>query len=162
MIYSLPKQKTTDLLERCNFLSIEDREDELLLYRLKHEAEALVARFGSDPTAYQALGFVYAIMNRHELVREIFQKALRKFPNDFGVNVNYAACLNQLGFPEEAIVYAQKAHALDKSNLFALHILIHSYEFSAQFQQARQWYPVLEKMEPQMISYDKESISHLA
>jgi tetratricopeptide (TPR) repeat protein len=152
MIYSIPtpipKSKATKLLEQCDKLSSEDKINELFLQRLKKEAEALIVRCRHEPDVYEALGCIYTFMNKEELTRKIFHQALTKFPNDIGVNVNYAVCLNQLGFPDEALQYAHYAYTLRKGEQFILNTLIESSVFAGQFQQANQWLTQWQKEHP--------------
>jgi len=152
MIYSIPtpaaKSKATSLLEQCDKLSSEDKANEIFLQRLKKEAESVFRHAHNEPDAYEALGCIYTFMNKEELTRDIFAQALIKFPHDIGVNINYAVCLNQLGFPDEAIQYGHHAYLLKKEDQFILNTLIESSLFAGQFQQAKQWVTRWQKTYP--------------
>lgn len=143
MIYSIPapfqKSKATDLLVRCDKLSREDKSNEVLLRRLKNEAERLLKQSRHEPHAHEALGCIYTFMNKEEFARKIFQQALAQFPQDPEIYVNYAVCLNQLGFPEEAADYARHAYHIRKGEPFILKTLIESSLFAAKFHQAYHW-----------------------
>lgn len=138
-MHSIPKLEAGNLLKRYNLTSSGDRANEVLLQRLKNEAEEVVARAGHYPEDYEALGCIYAFMNDEDSARRAFYYALSKFPTDFGVHVNYAMSLNYLGFPEEAMTYAHRAFHFRQGDMTALNMLIESCVFAGCFHQAAQW-----------------------
>ncbi len=161
-MYNIPKLEAVDLLERYNLLSPADRANTVLLQRLKNEAEEVIARAGHHPEDYEALGCIYAFMNKEESARRTFYYALSKFPNDFGVHVNYAMSLNYLGFPGEAIMYARRAFHFRQGDLAALDMLIESCVFAGHFQQASQWLLRWQKPAPEQTHRHAGHLPHIS
>lgn len=161
-MYCIPKLEAVDLLERYNLLSSSDRANEVLLQRLKNEAEEVVARAGHYPEDYEALGCIYAFMNKEESARRTFYYALSKFPNDFGVHVNYAMSLNCLGFPEEAMTYAHRAFHFRQGDVTALNMLIESCVFAGYFHQAVQWLFSWQQVAPEKRHRHAEDIPRIS
>jgi tetratricopeptide (TPR) repeat protein len=145
MIYKQPKAH--QLLGQLSQLSREDEKNEILMRRLRNEAESLVNQSG-QPTDYIALGAIDTVLNNPVRVKETFNQGLEKYPNDSQLQSNYAVSLDKLGFVSEAMDYAQRAYESHQGDLLLLNHLIGHCIQSGHLTAAKHWLEQWQRLQP--------------
>jgi tetratricopeptide (TPR) repeat protein len=147
MSYKQPHPKAHQLLGQLSQLSREDEKNEILMRRLRNEAESLVNQFG-QATDYIALGAIDTVLNNPVRVKETFNQGLEKYPNDSQLQSNYAVSLDKLGFVSEAMDYAQRAYESHQGDLLLLNHLIGHCIQSGHLTAAKHWLEQWQRLQP--------------
>ena len=102
-----PATKGSELIDRLNAVVLEAEVDELVLRRIRHEAQQLM---GADPVeAHTVLGAIATLEGRADDVRKHFRVALQQSGHSASVSRNYSCSLLALGRPDEAFDIAKQA-----------------------------------------------------
>jgi len=139
--------KAQQLLGQISQLSREDEKNEILMRRLRNEAESLVKQSG-QANDYIALGAIDTVLNNPLRVKETFNQGIEKYPNDSQLQSNYAVSLDKLGFVSEAMDYAQRAYALLQGDLLLLNHLIGHCIHSGHLTAAKHWLAQWQRLQP--------------
>ena len=116
--YATPAIKGARLVEQLNAIALGAQEDDLVLRRIDHEAQKMVA---ADPAeAHTVLGAVAALEGRANDVRKHFLIALQQSGHSAWVSGNYACALMNLGQTVEALEIARQASQRTPDDLLAL------------------------------------------
>ena len=102
-----PATKGAELINRLNAVVLGAEVDDLVLRRLRHEAQQLM---GPAPVeAHTVLGAIATLEGRADDVRKHFRVALQQSGHSASVSRNYSCSLLALGRPDEAFEVAKQA-----------------------------------------------------
>ena len=102
-----PATKGAELINRLNAALLGAEVDDLVLRRIRHEAQQLM---GADPVeAHTVLGAIATLEGRADDVRKHFHVALQQSGHSASVSMNYSCSLLTLGRPDEAFEIAKQA-----------------------------------------------------
>lgn len=152
MSYAQPQTKTSQILEQVSEVYSQKNQHEVSLYRLRRQAESKVKLSGKS-TDYVVLGDIQTRLNYPNQVRDTFNHALRLFPYELDLYVNYSVSLSHLGFMSEAITFAQKAYEMQSDNSFIINHLIDCYIGDGQFKVAQTWCDIWQQNQQQAHHY---------
>jgi tetratricopeptide (TPR) repeat protein len=130
-----PETRTNDLLGRINSLSPRDRDNELLLKMLERQSREVLST-GDAAGGYTLLGALAAVRQDKAGVRFFHDKAVAASPRDPSAYRNYAISLIKLGSFDDAISAAERAWALDSSQLANLSLLVQIISSTGRIREA--------------------------
>ena len=114
--------KGAELIDRLNAVMLGAEVDDLVLRRIRHEAQRLM---GADPVeAHTVLGAIATLEGRADEVRQHFRVALQHSGHSASVSRNYSCSLLALGLPDEALDIAKQASDRAPDDLALLEHLI--------------------------------------
>lgn len=118
-----PATKSPELLNQINTLSAKDRDNAILLKRLKREASQVLAT-GEVASGYTLLGALAAMRGNAEETRSYHAKAVAAAPSDPAIFRNFAISLLRVGLIDEAISMADRSWRLDQSQNDNFNLLV--------------------------------------
>ncbi|MBI5815464.1 MAG: hypothetical protein HZB29_07620 [Nitrospinae bacterium] len=138
--------KAAELLERVSALSLQERRDSALLLRLSQEAEAM--RSSDSLNTITSLAWISLYQNRIQEARNYYESALKQFPDEYMIHLNYAASLCAAGFFTDAYLQARLAHNINPKTPACVQLIIHILFASGRPHDALPWNNFLNKMKP--------------
>jgi tetratricopeptide (TPR) repeat protein len=130
-----PETRTNDLLGKINSLSQRDLGNEVLLKILERQSRDVLSA-GDAAAGYTLLGALAAVRQDKAGARSFHAKAVAASPRDPGIYRNYAISLVKLGSFDDAISAADRAWALDNSQLENLALLVQLISSTGRLREA--------------------------
>ena len=122
--------------------------EEFVIAKFKNAAKKLLDANQKTPEAYIVLGACYARLFNEKEARNVFQEAIKKFPNHYLINMNYSSVLRNLGYALQARQYALFAYDIVEGDLDALHELMCSCVGAGRIHEAKKWLDQWSKEKP--------------
>lgn len=150
--------KGAELIDRLNAVMLGAEVDDLVLQRIRHEAQRLM---GADPVeAHTVLGAIAALEGRADEVRKHFRVALQQSGHSASVSRNYSCSLLALGLLDEALDIARQASERAPDDLTALEHLIVAALEAGRLLEARTFRRRFNKLSPERAPPD-ESVEQM-